>query len=270
MLFDLRGKRRRLIQVVYACLAILMGGSLVLFGIGSDAPGGIFDGLGLTNGGGASNPQYEQAIEDAETTLETDPTNQLALYELSRNRYLLATEGIVTDEETGQTSLTSDARENLDLSFDAWDRYLETDPQPPDQSMATNLSRAGELLFSDALGRSDVRDAFEIAETTAATARIAARQDPTPAGWATVSRYEYIAGNNTQGDNAFDRVLALVDEQDSDQEDLEETLDERAQEAKRLHRQLNRFLETGQDPSGALEDPFGGLGGGGPLQQPAP
>jgi len=264
MLFDLTGKRRRLIQVVYACLAILMGGSLVLFGIGSDAPGGILDGLGVTDGGGQSNPQYEQAVEDAEAQLAEDPTNQVALYELSRNRYLMATEGIVTDPESGQTTLTDEARENLDLAFDAWDRYLETDPKPPDQSMATNLSRAGELLFSDALARGDVEGGLELAELTASTAEIAARQDPTAAGYVTVSRYHYIAGNNAKADRAFDRVVELVDEEDAG-EDFEETLDERASEAKRLHRQLTRILETGDEGTGAIEDPFGGLGGGGPL-----
>ena len=34
MLFDLKGKRKRLVQVVYLGLAILFGGGLVLFGVG--------------------------------------------------------------------------------------------------------------------------------------------------------------------------------------------------------------------------------------------
>ena len=44
MLFDLRGRgRRRTVQAIYLSLAILMGGGLVLFGIGSDQSGGIVD-----------------------------------------------------------------------------------------------------------------------------------------------------------------------------------------------------------------------------------
>ena len=44
MLFDLRGRgRRRTVQVIYLSLAILMGGGLVLFGIGSSSSGGLFD-----------------------------------------------------------------------------------------------------------------------------------------------------------------------------------------------------------------------------------
>ena len=36
MLFDLQGKRRRVVQATYLTLALLMGGGLVFFGIGSD------------------------------------------------------------------------------------------------------------------------------------------------------------------------------------------------------------------------------------------
>ena len=34
MLFDLKGKRRRVVQGVYLTLAVLMAGGLVFFGIG--------------------------------------------------------------------------------------------------------------------------------------------------------------------------------------------------------------------------------------------
>ena len=44
MLFDLRGRgRRRTVQVIYLSLALLLGGGLVLFGIGGDVQGGLFD-----------------------------------------------------------------------------------------------------------------------------------------------------------------------------------------------------------------------------------
>ncbi len=44
MLFDLRGSgRRRTVKIVYITLAFLMGGGLVLFGIGGDVSGGLFD-----------------------------------------------------------------------------------------------------------------------------------------------------------------------------------------------------------------------------------
>ena len=112
MLFDLSGKRRRVVQVVYATLAILMGGSLVLFGIGSDAPGGILDAVGLGGGsGGSTNPEYEEQIEDAEARLEANPKDEAALLDLARYRYLSATQtGVTANPETGAPEVSEDAR----------------------------------------------------------------------------------------------------------------------------------------------------------------
>ena len=51
MLFDLRGRRRRAVQVTYLMLALLMGGGLVLFGIGGSVSGGLIDAFKGTGGG---------------------------------------------------------------------------------------------------------------------------------------------------------------------------------------------------------------------------
>ena len=49
MLFDLRGKRKRLVQVSYALLAAIFLVGFVGFGIGvGNSPGGLFDAIGLT------------------------------------------------------------------------------------------------------------------------------------------------------------------------------------------------------------------------------
>ncbi|MEJ7716265.1 MAG: twin-arginine translocase subunit TatC [Thermoleophilaceae bacterium] len=50
MLFDLQGKRRRVVQGTYLMLAVLMGGGLAIFGIGSDVQGGLAD--AFKGGGG--------------------------------------------------------------------------------------------------------------------------------------------------------------------------------------------------------------------------
>jgi len=42
MLFDLHGRRRRVVQATYLALAVLMGGGLVLFGVGGDVSFNIF------------------------------------------------------------------------------------------------------------------------------------------------------------------------------------------------------------------------------------
>src|ERR687892_2445330 len=104
MLFDLRGKRRRFIQVVYALLAALFLVGFVGFGVGSESgAGGIFDALGI--GGGdtsSSNPQYDEDIEEAEQQLEQDPKDEQALQQLAQTHYLAGQAALETDETTGE------------------------------------------------------------------------------------------------------------------------------------------------------------------------
>ena len=75
MLFDLTGKRKRFLQIIFGLLALVFTISFVGFGIGSDAGGGLFDAVGVGGGQGGGggnsprNPQYEQQIEEAEALL---------------------------------------------------------------------------------------------------------------------------------------------------------------------------------------------------------
>src|SRR5215208_2066086 len=79
MLFDLKGRRRRVVQVTYVGLAVLMGGGLVLSGIGSDASGGLLDALvggdSSTDQGDAQKPFNNQikAADAWKRYMGTDP-----------------------------------------------------------------------------------------------------------------------------------------------------------------------------------------------------
>ena len=64
MLFDLKGKRKRLVQVVYLGLAILFGGGLVLFGVGGNVSGGLIDAFKGT--GSADTSAFTDQVERAE------------------------------------------------------------------------------------------------------------------------------------------------------------------------------------------------------------
>src|SRR5918998_4905826 len=91
MLFDLRGKRRRAVQATYLTLAVLMGGGLVLFGIGGDVSGGLFDAFSDNrSGGGTDNSQLEDRIERQEQRLKTSPGNEAVLAELVRLNHQVA------------------------------------------------------------------------------------------------------------------------------------------------------------------------------------
>src|SRR5919202_4224476 len=90
MLFDLKGRRRRVIQGTYLLLAVLMGGGLVLFGIGGSTSGGLLDAFTGGNSNTSGNPIVEKRMKAAEARLKASPDDQQALKELTRSRFQLA------------------------------------------------------------------------------------------------------------------------------------------------------------------------------------
>jgi len=73
MLFDLKGKRRRTVQVTYVGLAFLMAAGLIGAGIGSGTSGGIFDLFGGGSGKSTANKTVEKRITVAERALQINP-----------------------------------------------------------------------------------------------------------------------------------------------------------------------------------------------------
>src|SRR5947207_7689111 len=87
MLFDLRGKRRRAVQVTYLSLALLMGAGLVFFGIGGSVSGGLLDAF-KGGGGGGGNSAIEKRIDRDKKRAAAG--SEAALKELVRDYYQLA------------------------------------------------------------------------------------------------------------------------------------------------------------------------------------
>ena len=133
MLFDLRGRRRRAVQATYLTLAVLMGGGLVLFGIGGDVSGGLFDAFGGRDSGGSDpNSQLAKRIDRQEQRLERSPQNAAVLAELVRLNYQVATSQIAQ----GSSSFPDSAKEELRRTGAYWDRYVKATDGEPDPSLA--------------------------------------------------------------------------------------------------------------------------------------
>src|SRR5215208_6894707 len=140
MLFDLKGRRRRVVQVTYVGLAVLMGGGLVLSGIGSDASGGLLDALvggdsSSSNNDDAKKPLNNQ-IKAAEAKLRTNPEDQAALATLVRAHFGLAGLEQQTDDKTGATIINDKGQAEMRKSAAAWKRYIATDPPRIDTGLA--------------------------------------------------------------------------------------------------------------------------------------
>jgi hypothetical protein len=194
MLFDLQGKRRRVIQVVYALLAALFLIGFVGFGVGTESGvGGIFDAFTGGDGASSTNPQYEEDIEQAEQQLAKDPKDERAMIQLAETHYLAAQDQLETDEETGQPIVTDEARVELDESVTAWEDYLKV-AKKPDADTAALVVQAYVLLND--------------AEGAAETQRIIADDRPSQNAYGTLALYLYLGGDIKGGDEAAKRAVA--------------------------------------------------------------
>jgi hypothetical protein len=193
MLFDLQGKRRRVIQATYLTLAVLMGGGLVLFGIGGDVQGGLFDAFSDRSEGGEGNPITERRLETAEKRLRAKPDDQAALAELTRARFQLAGDDV--DPNTGV--YLPEARPDLQAASKSWERYLATDPRPPDASLARVMIQVY------GFGLNQPAKASQAAE-------LVAEADPTSQTFLTFSQYAALAGQKRKADLAGKRAIALA------------------------------------------------------------
>jgi len=132
MLFDLRGRRRRAVQVTYLTLAVLMGGGLVLFGIGG-ASGGILDAItGNSSSGGGGDSGLEKRIETQEQKLKTSPNNTATLAELVRLNYQVAS----SQTPSGSSTIPEEGKDDLRKAGAYWDRYVKATDNNPDPGLA--------------------------------------------------------------------------------------------------------------------------------------
>jgi hypothetical protein len=194
MLFDLKGRRRRVVQVTYLGLAILMGGGLVLFGIGGDVSGGLFDAFSDRSGSTGGNTIVEKRVDSAERRLATNPKDEKALRELARSSYQLA--GGQTDPNTGRA--TAAAKPNLNRSARAWERYLALEPEKPDPALARVM-----IQVYNEFGLNKPDKATQVAE-------ILADADPIANNFLTLSQYARLAGQTRKAELAGKRAIEVA------------------------------------------------------------
>ena len=132
MLFDLRGRRRRAVQVTYLFLALLMGGGLVLFGVGGSVSGGLLDAFKGGGGGSSLDSALQDKVKKEEERLAKNPQNAAVLQLLIRDYYSLAT----SQRESGTIGFPDDAKDELRKADDYWQRYIKAVPGEPSPEAA--------------------------------------------------------------------------------------------------------------------------------------
>jgi len=253
MLFDLRGKRKRLVQVSYAALAAIFLVGFVGFSIGSgNAPGGLFDALGLTGdstGEESVTSQYDAQIEAANQQLAKNPKDTSALLKLATAEYEKGKTGVSQDPETGQISVSSDAHTALGNAVDAWSKYLKVNKGQPNATDAAQLVNAY-ILLNDASG-------------AATTQEIVAANQPSQNSYGNLALFRYFAGDISGGDEAAKKAVALAPK--SQRKAVSQQLDQYRTQAVKQKKQFAKAQKTAPSPTtpGAnpLASPLGGVGG---------
>ena len=195
MLFDLKGKRRRVVQVVYASLAVLMGVGLIGWGIGGDVSGGLVD--AFTGGGGAGgggDSLIQRRVDAAQARLKRNPRDARALADLARAEFQLAGQ----DADPNTSVYREGAKDNLARAASAWERYLRAGVARPDPSLAAVM-----VQVYDPAALNRPAKAAEAAE-------IVAEARPTANAYLQLARYATLAKLTRKAELAGQRAVELA------------------------------------------------------------
>jgi hypothetical protein len=196
MLFDLRSRgRRRTVQVVYLGLALLMGGGLVLFGVGTgNGNGGL---LNAFTGGGSSGAQ-SQALSSQEkaalkqTRLNPNDPNAWASLVLAR----WDNAGTGSNYDSATNSFTAGGKKELANTIADWQQYLKLTKSP-----SSTLAELAARAYGSLGNYSGEASAWEIQSAA----------NPTVAhGYECLAAASYAAGQTREGDLALTKALTLV------------------------------------------------------------
>jgi len=264
MVFDIRGRRKNVVKVVYAVLAILMGASLFLV-VGPVNIGELFG--GNSSSAEAGKPFEEQA-ERIEVKLKKDPEDPELLSGLARAR-VNAGNSQVRVEPSGAQVMTVPAFQQLQQASEAWTKYLKA-TEEPSVGVAQLMAPA---YISLAESSRTLNEAEVNLQAAADAQRLIAEQRPTLNSLSTLAYYTYFTFDYGAAEKARKEAKALANSA-SEREAVDTQLDEvkkRAEEFEKRLKAVEKQAETGGAAAGgnpeSLENPSEGalgeaLGGG--------
>jgi len=252
MLFDIRGRRKHVVRVVYAILALLMGASLFLV-VG---PFNIANVINTGSSTSAAEISQEQA-EKIEAKLRREPDNPVLLVSLTRKRINAGNALTETNTATGFVELLPEGRQELEQAGAAWQRYLKEE-NPPKASAAAQMARAYFTLAENSFG---LTETVANVEKAAATQDLAATGQPTINSLTTLAIYKYYAGDFAAGDKAARQAEAKAPTK-AQAKQVKEQMGEARARGTQFAKQKKEFAKTEKEQGKeALKNPFGELGG---------
>lgn len=254
LVFDTRGKRKHVIRVVYAILALLMGASLFLV-VGPVNIGAI---LGNSSSSGSATEVFHEQAERIEGRLAKDPTNEQILLALTRARINAGNSQIETVSETEVPTVSVEAKKDFEAASEAWGRYLKNAEEPS----ATAAQLVGATLFRLAEASTSVPEAAEYIAKGTKAQQIAAEQAPSVGSLSTLAIYQYFNTEYAAGDKTAKQAAAKAPTK-AEAKSIEKQLAEYREQSKAFAKQKKEAAkvesEAGKE---SLQNPFSGLPGG--------
>jgi hypothetical protein len=256
MLFDLRGRRKRMIQVVYAGLALFMALSLFTV-VGPVNIGDLFgNGTSSTN----TSSVFDDQVQRLEHQVKKNPNDPTLLVQLTRTSFNAGNAGIQRDPTSGQlTGIPQSAIVDFNKAGDAWQRYLKTNPSKPDPDAAQLAAQA--LLYSAATSTA-IEFPADIKAAAAAQA-VFANAKPSLNAYVTLAQYRYFAGDVAGGEQAGRKAEQAAPK--SQQPAVKQAVAQYKAQGAQIQKKIKSSTKFNPNGGGkqALENPLGGLSGGG-------
>lgn len=251
MLFDIRGRRKHVVRVVYAILALLMGASLFL------VTGGINVGNLLNNGSTTSAATVlQEQMQRTEARLAREPENEALLASLIRSHLAAAQAFSEKDPTTGATILTHEGHNELEAASETWHRYLK-------QAEKVNPIVASQMAhgyFGLAETSISLEEAEEYVQKAADAQNLAAEGLPTVNTLTTLAIYQYYVGDFAAGDAAAKKAEEIAPKEQ--RPEVKKQMAEAHKRGKEFEKQKKELAKTeGEKGKEALKNPFGELGG---------
>ena len=197
MLFDLRSPGRRMaVKGIYLALAILLGGGLVLFGVGSGVDGGLFN---------AFSDSQNQADDDAFVKRADAQAKKAAADPTAANYALLARYRVQAAQfDDAQQAFTDDGKKQLAAADVAWNRSLKLAGNSPDVRVAAVMQRA-----YDQPGLNQPKDGMKAMQIV-----LDDEKSPTAEQYVQLAYWAYLAKDDRMANLARGKALALASADD--------------------------------------------------------
>jgi hypothetical protein len=253
LLFDVRGKRKHVIRVVYAILALLMGASLFLV-VG---PLNVGELIGTGSSSSASKV-FDEQVERIERRLARNPKDDQLLLVLTRAQINAGNAKIEPVAEGETPRVNAEARREFEAALEAWSRYLEQAGEEPSATLAQLVASTSFRLAESSTSLPETQE--NVAAATRAQ-RIAAEQRPTLNSLSTLAIYEFFNGEFAAADRTTKEAVAKAVGK-TQAKSVENQLAEYRKRGKEFEKQRKQLAKVEKEANKEqLTNPFQGLGG---------